>query len=313
MATTRTHPVAGIALALLAAGGYGFIPPLVRLAFDNGVPAPESTFLRTSMLTLVFAIVIAAFGFKLEVPRGSRLALMAQAASTAVISIAYLTSVQFIPVGLAVIIFFTFPVLILVAAPFVEHSPFGWARLAIALIAFAGLFLALGPSFETLDMRGIVLAAAAAVGGAVQFFSGRALSGRLSPLVFGFLGHLMMWPVTLIVALWWSGGVIRFFPGGGVTGLGYAALFGLGTIYVVNYFVHMQSLAFAPASVVAPFFNLEPVTTTLVAAGLLGERLSANQYAGGGLVLIALVFAGLEGKARRMWPPRRRTLKGMAP
>ena len=308
---TRTRPFAGIALALLAAGGYGFIPPLVRLAFENGVPAPESTFLRTSMLALVFAIVIAALGLRVEVPRGATLALLAQAASTALISIAYLTSVQFIPVGLAVIIFFTFPVLILITAPFVEHSPPGWGRLAIALTAFAGLFLAIGPSFGSLDVRGIALAAAAAVGGAVQFFSGRALSGRLSPVVFGFLGHLMMWPVTLIVALWWSDGVIRFFPGGGVTAVGYAALLALGTIYVVNYFVHMQSLAFAPASVVAPFFNLEPVMTTLVAAFLLGERLSANQYAGGGLVLIALIFAGLEGHARRMWPPRQRALKGV--
>jgi drug/metabolite transporter (DMT)-like permease len=56
--------------------------------------------------------------------------------------------------------------------------------------------------------------------------------------------------------------------------------------------------------VVAPFFNLEPVMTTVVAAAILGERLAANQYAGGGLVLIALVLAGLQGKAKRMWLAR---------
>jgi drug/metabolite transporter (DMT)-like permease len=135
----------------------------------------------------------------------------------------------------------------------------------------------------------------------VQFYSGRTLSARLSPVVFSFLGHLIILPLTFIVALWWSNGVIRFFPGGGVSAVGYAALIALGILYVVNYFVHMLSLSFAPASVVAPFFNLEPVMTTVVAAAILGERLAANQYAGGGLVLIALVLAGLQGKAKRMW------------
>ena len=302
--TGETRPLAGIALALTAACGYGFIPPLARLAFDNGAPAPESTFLRTSLLVVVFAIVTAALGLRVRIPRVALAGLLAQAGSTAVISIAYLASVQFIPVGLAVIIFFTFPVLILVTAPLVERTAFGWGRLAIALMAFAGLVLAIGPSLEALDARGIALATAAAIGGVVQFYSGRALAAHVPPVVFSFIGHLMIWPLTLAVALWWSGGVIAFFPGGGVTAIGYAALFGLATIYVANYFVHMQSLAFAPASLVAPFFNLEPVMTTLVAAALLGERLALNQYAGGGLVLVALILAGLQGKAKRMWPAR---------
>jgi drug/metabolite transporter (DMT)-like permease len=45
--------------------------------------------------------------------------------------------------------------------------------------------------------------------------------------------------------------------------------------------------------VVAPFFNLEPVVTTLIAAVALGERLTPNQYIGGGLVLAALAAASL--------------------
>jgi drug/metabolite transporter (DMT)-like permease len=53
----------------------------------------------------------------------------------------------------------------------------------------------------------------------------------------------------------------------------------------------MLSLRFAPTSRVAPFFNLEPVVTIAVAGLLLGERLNPAQYAGGGLVLVALGLA----------------------
>jgi drug/metabolite transporter (DMT)-like permease len=90
-----------------------------------------------------------------------------------------------------------------------------------------------------------------------------------------------------------GGGVLRFLPGGAVAPLGYAFLAGLAGVYTAAYLVQMLSLRFAPASTVAPFFNLEPVVTTGVAALLLGERLAVNQYAGGGMVLAALLASSL--------------------
>ena len=47
---------------------------------------------------------------------------------------------------------------------------------------------------------------------------------------------------------------------------------------------------------VAPFYNLEPIVTTAFAALLFGEILTPNQYAGGGIVLAALVVSSLLGK-----------------
>ena len=70
---------------------------------------------------------------------------------------------------------------------------------------------------------------------------------------------------------------------------------GVGLLYVVAYLVHMLPLRFAPASAVAPYFNLEPIVATVVAALLLGERMALNQYAGGGMVLAALAAASFVG------------------
>ena len=72
----------------------------------------------------------------------------------------------------------------------------------------------------------------------------------------------------------------------------------LGAIYVVAYLVQMLSLRFAPASTVAPFYNLEPVVTTAIAATILGERLQINQYVGGGLVLAALMVSSMADKRK---------------
>jgi drug/metabolite transporter (DMT)-like permease len=111
----------------------------------------------------------------------------------------------------------------------------------------------------------------------------------MTPATFGTLVHVAIWPATLLVAVVAGGGTLHFLPGGTATGTGLLYMAGVGVIYVVAYLVHMLSLRFAPASTVAPFFNLEPIVAAAVAALLLGERLSLNQYAGGGMVLAALV------------------------
>ncbi|MGE0213299.1 MAG: DMT family transporter [Parvibaculaceae bacterium] len=300
----QTRPALGILFALAAAGGYGFMPPLARVGFENGVPTWESALCRAVAILIAFSAVALSLRMPLKVPKGCWPALAVLSVSTLLVSLGYLASVEFIPVGLAVIIFYTYPVIVLLAAPVLEGQPLGLYRLAVACLAFGGLGIAIGPSLDSLDMRGILFALLAAFTAAAQLFSGRALSDRMQPLAFGLVAHLLIWPFMLAAALWWSGGTLQILPGGPVNATGYAAVLGLSVVFVGTYFLHMRSLSFAPASTVAPFFNLEPVTTMAVATLILGERLSPNQYAGGAIVLTALVLAGLEGYARRTWLAR---------
>ena len=156
--------------------------------------------------------------------------------------------------------------------------------------------MAIGPSFSDLDIRGIGLATLASLAGVVQFFSGRSISRYLTPAVFGSLVHIVIWPATLLVALYVGGGTLQMMPGGAGTVTGFYFLLGVAGVYVAAYMLQMSSLRFAPASTVAPFYNLEPIVTTAFAALLFGEILTPNQYAGGGIVLAALVVSSLLGK-----------------
>ena len=192
------------------------------------------------------------------------------------ISVSYLASVQFIPIGLAVIIFFTFPVLIMLASPMVEGKFPGFWRIIIAIFAFGGLVVAIGPSFGDLDIRGIGLATLASLAGVVQFFTGRSISRYLTPAVFGSLVHIVIWPATLLVALYVSEGTLQMMPGGTGTATGFYFLLGVAAVYVAAYMLQMSSLRFAPASTVAPFYNLEPIVTTAFAGLLFGETPDAQ-------------------------------------
>ena len=175
-ASPRSGYFLGIGFAVAAASFYGCVPNFARAAFSNGVPAIETVFLRTSVIAIVLGIVASVHRESFRIPYAAWKSFIAQALATFVVSTCYLASVQFIPVGLAVIIFFAFPVIVVLASPIVEgHAP-SLERIGIAVLAFIGLGIAVGPGFETLDIRGVLLAAAAAVGCALQFFSGRTVS-----------------------------------------------------------------------------------------------------------------------------------------
>lgn len=289
----------GIACALGAAAMYGLVPNFVRSAYVNGIPPIESTFFRTFLIAVAFAVLAVARGERFTVPRPALPSFIGQSVSTLLVSVGYLASVQFIPVGLAVIIFYFFPVLIMLCAPVVEGRSPGLLRIIVALVAFCGLAIAIGPSFESLDIRGILLATAATLGATLQFFSARSISSYMTPSVFGSLVHMIILPAVLTVALFAGNGEMQFLPGGAANITGLSFMVALGVLYVVAYMIQMLSLRYAPASTVAPFYNLEPVVATAFAAVVLGERMLINQYVGGGIVLAALVASSLIGKLKK--------------
>ena len=281
----------GIFYALMAASIYGLVPNIARHAFEQGIPALESVVSRTIVVVVILGAFTLVTGGSFHVPKPARAGLALQVLATVMVSSCYIASIQFIPVGIAVLIFFTFPVIIALASPVVEgHAP-APALIALAVLAFAGLAIAIGPQFASLNPFGLVLAALSALGCALQFFSGRMLAGHVQPAPFAVLVHLAVLPVVTVLMLWTGDGHIRLFA----TSTSIMTLVAVGLVgvsYCAAYFCQMSSVAQAPASVVAPYFNLEPVVTTLVAALVLGEELSNLHVAGGVLVLVAILLTG---------------------
>ncbi|NMD07750.1 MAG: DMT family transporter [Phyllobacteriaceae bacterium] len=283
----------GIVLALSAAAIYGAVPNFARLAFLNGVPALETVFYRTSAVALVLGLVAVARGESFRLTRISWPSFVFQSLATLMVSACYLASVQFLPVTLSVIIFYLFPVLIVLAAPLAEGRFPGVARLGVALLGFAGLVVAIGPAFESVSALGLILAFLGAVGCMLQFFSGRMLSRHLTPAAFGSMVHLAIWPVMLGLALYFGGNTLRLIDGQSLLGPQAGLAVGIVCLaYLGGYFLHMSSVRAAPSSVVAPYFNLEPIISTALAVLVLGEAMTVNQWAGGAMVFAALVIAG---------------------
>lgn len=278
----------GIAFAIAAASSYALVPNLVRSAYQSGVPALEAVCVRTAVVAIVLFLLARVAGASMRITRQAVPGFALMFLATFAVSACYLSSVQFVSVGVAVTLFYTFPVIIALASPLLEHRKPSGLLLALVALAFLGLVLAIGPAFSGLDWRGIALAIASAFGCALQFFSGRMLSKHMQPAAFGSMIHILLLPVVVVMALWFGHGEIKLAQ---LPALSWPVImvFAMAMAYCAGYFLHMSAVNKAPADVVAPYFNLEPVLSTMIAILFLGEATSALQLIGIALVVVALI------------------------
>ena len=174
----------------------------------------------------------------------------------------------------------------MLAEPLVEKTPLGPRRLGVALLAFLGVTLVVGPRFESLDPRGLALALLAAAGAAVQFFAAARMT-RTSTASKLFWGHLLVLPGVTATLF-----AIDGFRSPEVFVLAPIAIGVTLIAYLVSIALQLGALARLSAVAGGLTFCAEPLFASLFAALLLGERLAPIQYAGGALVLAAVAVNG---------------------
>jgi drug/metabolite transporter (DMT)-like permease len=282
----------GIFCALGSAVGYGVNIVSAREAALAGVSGPEIILFRVGLMFLAVVGIVLAGRVPLAVPTEERPMLGLLVLVSALMGVSYISAVAFVPVTLAVVIFYTYPVIVILSAPLVTGEQLTPIRLGIVALAFAGLVAVVGPAFDRLDWRGVALAGIAALFTAVQFHTG-ARTRRTPLLVKLFWLHVGMLPIALAVCLP-TVGVPRphsllFAP--------YAVAITIGG-YVVGLSLQLAALTRIAPTLASLIFCLEPLVSAVGSMTYLGERLDAVQVAGGAAVLAAVV-ASVLGKPRR--------------
>jgi drug/metabolite transporter (DMT)-like permease len=181
-----------------------------------------------------------------------------------------------------VVIFYTYPVLIVLASPFVERRRLTAPLLAVAGLALLGVVLVIGPAFEGLDPRGLALALTASLATTVQFFA--ATRCRRTGVVAKVLWiHLLVLPASALIGL----------LTGSLNPPGQLLLAPIAVVitvagYVLGFALQFLALARTSAVVAGIAFCFEPVVATFTSVLFLRETLSPLQLLGGALVLAAI-------------------------
>lgn len=278
-------PQRGRLYALGSAFSFGMVAPLAGLAYVGGA-TPGSGVMARLLFGLATGALAVAMLNRPWLPRRTawRATVLVSVAWTT-LTVAYMASFYFIPVSLAVLIFFMFPVLIAVFEPLVDGRRAEPATLGAALVAFIGLGCALGPGIEGLDWWGCGLAALAATGAASALILSRRLVVEQD--IFSFSLHLHALCVAALLAAFMVIGWPQL-PGNAA---GWAGLTGVGLFYAVAVLLQFGAVRLAGPSRAAVMFNAEPIITMVAAALLLGEQLGGWQLLGAALVIGAVLWS----------------------
>ena len=176
----------GILFALLAACGLGAVTTLAKLLYAAGGNALTLMLVRFVLTTLLFGLLLALRGKGFGVAREIRLPLGLIGLIWSGAMICYLVAVETIEVSLAVLIFYTYPLLVLAWALLRRQLPASPQLLALFAAAFAGLVLALYGGRVEVEAAGILFAMLASLGAAFTFVAGARVAPRMSPLVMSF-------------------------------------------------------------------------------------------------------------------------------
>lgn len=283
---------AGRSAALISALWLGCTTTLAWLVYDAGGAPMTLVVLRFIFAIGFFAAMLRLSSGSFRLPRQDYGRLLVAGLAISGMTLGYMSSVAYIPVSLAALIFFTFPLMIAALTPWVDRMPIGPGQIFVFVLAFAGLAMTLGPDLGKLDWRGVAWALFAAVSITCLLFQSRTLMTRHDPYLVLMIANL----VGLLVCGGWlvTLGQVQL-PSGT---LGFAAFILVGICYILGVTFQFLAVRKAGPADSALFMNLEPVVSVVLAMVVLGEELSWPQLGGISLVLAALVLSSLS--RRRM-------------
>lgn len=276
---------------VLAAFCWGVAAVIAKGAFEAGIGPGQMAEARVAVALLPLAAWMALFRRDLlSPPRGAWSWIGAFGVSVMVVNFAYYLAIDRLPVGVAVSLQYTAPVLVLVGVALLAHRSPGAVAWLAAGLTLAGAVLVSGALRGLSGVDGLGLAAG--IGSALSFAAylvsaegaGRRGAHAASSLLYGFAVAVLLWGVVLP---WWEWPVARLAEPEivlRVLGVGL-----LGTLLPFLLAVWALRIISAPLAGIAA--TTEPVFAAGLAWLLLNESLEPMQVLGAGAVVVGVLLA----------------------
>ena len=261
------------------------------LAYHGGSNSLTVAAMRFVLPTAVLVVWLRMRGVPLSLPGRAGWVAAVLGAVTAVYTWALQSAIEAIPLALAILVFYLFPLVGTVILGVCGREKRDWRTIAAIMLAFVGLALALDPRGGNLDIEGVALAFVGSLGlGTVIAISSRVFRAGDSRPVTLYMAAIAS---VLLIALCAAHGKFVLPQ----TGLGWVGFVGAAAFYafaMIAFFIAVSMIGPVRASLLS---YAEPMVAAGLGITLLGEALAPIQIAGLALVVTALVGSTL-------WQPR---------
>ena len=299
-AADRVASRAGIALVLGSGVALAFAPVTAKLAYRDDVKVATLLTLRFVLAAALFWLVVAILRRPLPSRRGVVRGLVYGGVFYAVQALLLFSSVNRIDPGLAILLFYVFPALLVLPAVWLGRDRFSWRRVAAIPVALTGVALVLvGPGVGAVDALGATLALCGAVAYVAFVLAGDYLAVGTDPIVLAALMGTGAIPTFVVYGLFTDGLSLSFQT------TGWIWIVGVAIVSLIAFTTFFAGLERVGPSLTGLLSTSEPVATTVAGAAIFGDRLTLVQGLGGALVIGAVVWVNL-GRTRASTSPRAR-------
>jgi len=287
---SQARPVLGFCLAVTAAVSFAVGSSLAVITYQDGASPLSLITTRIAFTIIVLWMFIRMTGGKTGLERRDRNISLMLGLVLGVQSYTLYEAIKLLPVALAILTFYLYPLLIAVSVHFMGRERIS-PVLAMSLIgAFVGLALALDVGGGGLDTMGVALSVASAVTFTIMAVSTQpmiARTGDSRPI------NLHMHYSGLVAFVLIDLALGEFDLPSGTTGwLAYAAMPFFYAIATTTFFIALGHIGPVRSSLV---MNLEPVMSIILGFLILGQVLTPLQLGGAAIVIAAVIAVKLDG------------------
>ena len=276
----------GVIFALVAGVLFGLIGPTTKIAYNAGASVALTIFLRYAVASIIILPFIPYQKNLLEIFKKNLIYFLSISTGSILLTLGLLTSVIFIEVSLTILIFCLYPIYVLLFSIIVDKEKISLTVKILFFVTFLGIVLVIGPSFNVINIVGILLAFLASLGSTSMIIVNQKMSIKgISPIPINiFINVFNTFFFFVILKIFFS---LNFnFD---------INIYFLILIPSVCYsFALLSQLIAIPKigqSYTALFLYLEPVIGVLGAVFLLKENLETYQMIGASIVIISLLSA----------------------
>ncbi len=272
----------GFLLAVVSTLGLGLAIAVSRFAYEGGSNGLTVSTCRSVLMVIAMAVFCLASGRCLQISRRDVLHTIGLGILMGLGFYGNVGAVEYIPISLAAILFFSFPPLIgVIHVVFLRQTP-TWIRSVAIVVAFIGVVIMIGVSTEAPDWRGVLLSLTAAVAVAWNAVWMQRRMSHADPVVLVF--HMgIVAAVMLLCVTVWSGHVAWPDSASGWFGLGAVSV--LQSACLPLWYLALARIGSLHAGMLT---NVQPIVTITAAYLLFDEMMRSSQFLGAGMILIAV-------------------------
>jgi drug/metabolite transporter (DMT)-like permease len=278
--------IIGIFYAIGAGVFFGFIGPLTKIAYNLGTGVGLAIILRYIIASILITPAILINKPTLSMYKIHIKLFLFFTSGSILLTTGLLLSVKYIPVSLAILIFCTYPIIVLIASIFFDKEKISSNIKVVFFISFIGLFLVLGPSFQNLNLIGVSFAFIASIGASTMILTNQKMSNKNIQAVhinvftnfFNSIFFIILigifFEINLNISL--KAWLIILIPS---------------FCYAIAFFLQLLAIPKIGQSRTALLLYTEPVVAILGATILLNETLNIYQSLGAIIVISSLIYA----------------------